>query len=338
MKNHLTLFLIVLFSAANSQVKSPCGNVKKKAEPKKYLNLYDQVSFDEEINTYVLTKDWYTPFNGTGQTWNRGGFVLEEITCVNGKRDGSDTSYYSSGCIKAIQRHIIGIKNGAQQFFYDSTGQLTKEETYLNGKLNGISKEFNRNGDTILFMNFRNDIREGIQREYFPDGKRSRILSYKNGVLDGTHITFNAEGKVEVSLSYKEGKKNGKQTYFYSNGKEAGIEMWTMDQKDGDFITYNETGLILAKSTFKKDIAVGEHLVNDEKGKTIHQTIYDKKGAKQYEMEIDEYGDKKVLFDINKTEKTSGITEDDDPNDISPKTEKKNKRKKQKERRKKDKA
>ena len=85
---------------------------------------------------------------------------------------------------------------------------------------------------------------------------------------------------------------------FNSNGKEAGIEMWTMDQKDGDFITYNDEGLILAKSTFKKDLAVGEHLVNDEKGKTIHQTIYDKKGAKQYEMEIDEYGDKKVLFDI----------------------------------------
>ena len=143
MKNHLTLLLIVLFSTANSQVKSPCGNVKKKADPKKYLNLYDQVSFDQEINTYVLTKDWYTPFNGTGQTWNRGGFVLTEITCINGKRDGSDTSYYSSGCIKAIEKHIIGIKNGPQQFFYDSTGQLNKEETYLNGKLNGVSKEFN---------------------------------------------------------------------------------------------------------------------------------------------------------------------------------------------------
>ena len=93
MKNHITLLLIVLFSTANSQVKSPCGNVKKKADPKKYLNLYDQVSFDQEINTYVLTKDWYTPFNGTGQTWNRGAFVLTEIKYINGKREGSDISY-----------------------------------------------------------------------------------------------------------------------------------------------------------------------------------------------------------------------------------------------------
>lgn len=338
MKKFAVIILVLVVNAVMSQEKSPCGNVKKKAEPRRYLNLYDQVSYDQEINTYVLTKDLYTPFNGTGQTYNRAGYVLDEMYCVNGKRDGSDTCYYSSGCIKAIQKHIIGIKNGVQQFFFDSTGKISKEETFLNGKLNGLTKEFNRNGDTLVYMNFQNDIRDGIQREYFPDGKRLRIVQYKNGLLDGIHLTFSEEGKAEVSLSYKEGKKHGKQTYFFSSGKEAGIEMWMMDQKDGDFIKYQENGGILTKSTFKKNIPVGEHLVNDEKGKTIHQTIYDKKGIKQYEMEIDEYGDKKVLYDINKTEQTTEITEDHDPKNMTPGNTKKNKRKKRKERRAKDKS
>lgn len=336
-KSTLILFLIV-FKGAISQEKSPCGNVRKKAEPKRYLNLYDQVAFDEEINTYVLTKDWYTPFNGTGQTWNRGGYVLDEIHCVNGKRDGSDTSYYSSGCIKSIQRNIIGIKNGAQQNFFDSTGKIYKEETFLNGKLNGITKEFNRNGDTLVYMNFKNDIRDGIQREYFPNGKPYRIVEYKNGLLDGIHLTFSESGIVEVSLNHKEGMKHGKQIFFDNSGKEAGIEMWMMGQKDGDFIKYHENGNILTKSTFKKNIPVGEHLVNDEKGKTIHQTVYDKKGIKQYEMEIDEYGDKKVLYDINKTEKSTEIAADDDPKNITQGDINKNKRKKRKERRKKEKS
>lgn len=338
MKHVTVIFLLLAINSVMSQEKSPCGNIKKKAEPRRYLNLYDQVSYDQEINTYVLTKDWYTPFNGTAQTYNRAGYVLDEIHCVNGKRDGSDTSYYSSGCIKTIQRYIIGIKNGAQQSFFDSTGKISKEETFLNGKLNGVSKEFNRNGDTLVYMNFKNDIRDGIQREYFPDGKRLRIVQYKNGLLDGMHLTFSEEGKPEVSLNYKEGKKHGKQTYFFSSGKEAGIEMWMMDQKDGDFIKYQEDGTILSKSTFKKNIPIGEHLVNDEKGKTIHQTIYDKKGIKEYEMEIDEYGDKKVLYDISKTEKSTEITSDDDPKDITPRDQKKNKRKKRKERRAKEKS
>jgi hypothetical protein len=55
-------------------------------------------------------------------------------------------------------------------------------------------------------------------------------------------------------------------------------------------------------------------------------------------MEIDEYGDKKVLYDINKTEKTTEISEDDDPKNMTPGDTKKNKRKKRKERRAKDKS
>ena len=338
MKLFLVLSSWFLSITIISQTLSPCGNPKKKAEPKRYMNLYDQVSYDKEINTYVLTKDWYTPFNGKGQTWNRGGFVLEEFTCINGKRDGIDTSYYSSGCIKAIQSHIIGIKNGTQLFLFDSTGQVNREETYFNGKLNGPQKEFNRNGDTLLYMNFLNDIRDGIQREYYADGKRASISSYKNGVLDGTQVSFNQEGKVELSLNYKDGKKHGTRTFYYTNGKIAGIEHWNMDLRDGEFITYNDAGTILYKSNFKKDIQVGEQIENDEKGKLIHQTIFDKKGVKQYEMEIDEYGDKKVLYDINKPDNTSTIQNDDDPKDITTKEEKKNKRKKKKERRKKEKS
>jgi hypothetical protein len=95
---------------------------------------------------------------------------------------------------------------------------------------------------------------------------------------------------------------------------------------------------VLTKGSFKKDIAVGEHIENNEKGKLIHQTIYDKKGVKQYEMKIDEYGDKKVLFDINNAKTETGIqNEDDNPENIGKKEEKKREKKRKKERRKKEK-
>jgi len=87
MKNLFVICLLSIISSVFGQVKSPCGNIRKKSEPRRCLNCYDQVSYDEEINTYVLTKDGFTPFNGTCQTWNRSGYVLEELTCTNGKRD-----------------------------------------------------------------------------------------------------------------------------------------------------------------------------------------------------------------------------------------------------------
>jgi antitoxin component YwqK of YwqJK toxin-antitoxin module len=336
MKNLLIICLLSTISSVFGQVKSPCGNIRKKSEPRRYLNCYDQVSYDEEINTYVLTKDGFTPFNGTCQTWNRSGYVLEELTCTNGKRDGIDTSFYGSGCVQSTQGYILGIKNGKHQVFFDSTGQLRKEENYLNGKLNGLVQEFNRSGDTLIYMNYAQDIPHGVQRTYYPDGKRFKVISYKNGLLDGSHLTYTEEGKLELKLSYKEGKKDGVFIFYHENEKEAGKETWSLDLKNGEFITYNEEGKILKQGTYKKNVAIGEHNVFDVKGKLVHQTIYDKKGIKTYEMEVDEYGDQKVLYSASGPAKPSGIEEDDDPKNIEPANDKKNKRKKRKERRKKE--
>ena len=244
MKNLFVICLLSIISSVFGQVKSPCGNIRKKSEPRRCLNCYDQVSYDEEINTYVLTKDGFTPFNGTCQTWNRSGYVLEELTCTNGKRDGIDTSFYGSGCVQSTQGYILGIKNGKHQVFFDSTGQLRKEENYLNGKLHGLVQEYNRSGDTLLYMNYALDIPHGIQRTYYPDGKRFKVISYKNGLLDGSHLTYTAEGKLELKLSYKEGKKDGVFIFYHDNEKEAGKETWSLDLKNGEFITFNEEGKI----------------------------------------------------------------------------------------------
>jgi antitoxin component YwqK of YwqJK toxin-antitoxin module len=339
MKTILTsLFLTVVTFLSVAQEKSPCGNVRKKAEPKVYLNCTDKIMFDQEINTYVLEKDGFTPFNGTCQTYNRSGYVLEELTCINGKRDGIDNSYFGSGCIQSTQSHILGIQNGPQKVFFDTTGQLRVEKNYLNGKLHGRHCEFSRYGDTLLYLNYSDGIPDGEQREYYPDGKMSKVTHYKKGLLEGTHLTFNPEGKLEASLAYKEGKKNGKWVYYSDNGKEIGIQNWLLGQKNGEFTSMTEEGTVITKGSFKKDVAVGEHIENNEKGKLIHQTIYDKKGVKQYEMKIDEYGDKKVLFDINNAKTVTGIvTEDDNPENIGKKEKKKQQKKRKKERLKKDK-
>ncbi|NBX38490.1 MAG: toxin-antitoxin system YwqK family antitoxin [Flavobacteriia bacterium] len=337
-KNPVSVLFLVTSLTLFSQEKSPCGNVHKKAEPKAFLNCFDQIMYDEEINTYVLAKDGFTLFDGTCQSYNRSGFVIDELTCKKGKRDGVDNSYFSSGCIQSTQSYIIGIKNGPQKVFFDTTGQLRREENFLNGKLNGRVCEFSRYGDTLVYLNYSNDIPDGEQREYYPDGKIAKVTRYKKGLLEGLHLNFGQNGKLTSSLAYKEGKNNGKWVYYADNGKEIGIQNWLMGQKNGDFITQNDEGIILLKGTFKKDVPIGEHIENNEKGKLIHQTLYDKKGIRQYEMKIDEYGDKKVIYDINNTKTETGIqNEDDNPENIGKKEQKQRDKKRKKERRAKDK-
>jgi len=333
----ILLCFLCFFTLPYAQTMSPCGNKKVMAQPKVYLNCFDKIQFDEEINTYVLAKDGYSPFTGTCQTWNRGGFLIEQITCKNGKRDGRDTSYYASGCIQSVQDYVIGIKNGPQLVFFDSTGQIQKEVNYAMDKLNGASKEFNRSGDTIMFSNYKLDIPDGLQRTYYPSGKCYKIVGYKDGLLNGIHKTFNQEGGPEIFLNYKDGKKQGKCVYYHPNGKESSVSFFEAGLRNGVFTDFNELGTLVMKGEFKKDIRIGEHIENDEKGKLIHQTLFDKKGIRQYEMRVDEYGEKQVIFDINKVKTTSNsseVKEDDDPTNIKGDKKEEKKRKK---RRKKDK-
>ena len=68
----LIAFLTSILHAHFAQ-KSPCGNLRKKAQPRICLNCLDQIQYDNETNTYVLAKDGYTPFDGTCQSYNRSG-------------------------------------------------------------------------------------------------------------------------------------------------------------------------------------------------------------------------------------------------------------------------
>lgn len=323
-------YLLIGFSVwsilIQSQSLSPCGNKKKIGEPKKYVNCYDKVGYDEEQNIYVLAKDRVTPFDGTCQSCYRNGLVMEQITARQGKRDGTDTSYYSSGCIQSIQTFVVGIQHDKVSIYFDSTGKIMKEVGFYMGKKNGTTIEYSRTGDTLVYINYLNENLNGEQREYDAEGNFYKSVFYVNGLLDGPHKTYDNQGKLEMFLNYKEGKKHGKWTYYHPNGKEAKIEYWDQGLKNGVFSMMDDKGTILFKGEFKKNIPVGEHIENNEKGKLIHQILFDKKGIKQYEMVVDEYGEKKILYDKSKENpaKTTSLGEEDDnPEDILQEKKKK---------------
>jgi hypothetical protein len=64
--------------------------------------------------------------------------------------------YYSSGGIKEkISLNNLGVKDGIS-FFYSENGHLDSTVTLRNGKINGLKKIFNIDGD-IVFMDYNED-------------------------------------------------------------------------------------------------------------------------------------------------------------------------------------
>ena len=89
---------------------------------------------------------------------------------------------------------------------YWPNGKVRWERTYKDGKLDGISKQYDEAGTLREEIPFKNGKIEGIYRSYYSDGKLRTEANYKDGLKDGvetTHLRW--ENKKTVS-TYQNGK------------------------------------------------------------------------------------------------------------------------------------
>lgn len=74
-------------------------------------------------------------------------------------------------------------------------------------------QEYNQN---VLLQNGK---LEGLQKEYYPNGKLKRQTNYKNGKLEGYHKVYYENGKLESEYPYKNDKLEGVVKDYSKNGK-----------------------------------------------------------------------------------------------------------------------
>lgn len=135
-------------------------------------------------------------------------------------------------------------KNGIKTIFFPGTEKVQHIVEYKNGKIDGLMKEFYRNGNSKSIQHFVNDQftdtsfffhengnlssvkikinnkKEGCWKQYNDKGKVYKETSYKDDLLDGpsTKYTYRS-GRILQRSNFKEGEKDGKQEDYYNNGK-----------------------------------------------------------------------------------------------------------------------
>jgi hypothetical protein len=117
---------------------------------------------------------------------------------------------------------------------------------------------------------------DGIQRNYFPNGKIEKEVSYKNNVPDGLYRTFYEDGTLHQERFYKNGKLNG----IYKAYDEFGVLYFDTnyqdDKQEGITNIYYKNGCLQYRDTYKN-------------GKRIHRDTYSDTGELKFSQE--EYND-----------------------------------------------
>ena len=237
-----------------------------------------------------------------------------------------------------INRYREGLKHGVWKEFYDNEN-VKWEGEYSYGKRDGYFKEFDIKGNLLKIEKYRNDeliidapelinyevrtnyykngkvkivqsykdnIPEGIRREYTPEGIITKSFIFKNGIIIGEGVVdekgmrqgpwkdFYESSEKEAEGIYLNNLRQGEWKFYFKNGKIEQTGKYNTDGKpDGKWKWYYESGNLRKEDNFKNGVFNGNHVELSDSGKVIVKGDYidgEEEGEWIYEV-----GDEKEL-------------------------------------------
>ncbi len=312
----ISLLFIVFSSFAQEEIptfkKEPCWKKSADRAGQRYaqwecglsdtvVDCGEKLEMDPGTNT-VFSRGTASPYTGYCETCHMNGLKQRTVYFVNGKQQGTDTTYYQSGCPQVVTSYVAGLENGVWTYYNDSSALEAWQIAYLDGQKHGKSiywKQFITGKDaagnalyardTAKIENYNNGLLHGVKSDYWKDSKLRKEVYYKNGLLEGSFKTYNNEGTLTQDLNYKEGQKDGEFKYYFDNGVLLKTEVWDEGEKDGNFITYYTQGFVQLSENYKNDKKEGWFEERFPDNKIKRQALY-KKDILVEEHVYDKYG------------------------------------------------
>jgi uncharacterized protein len=241
-----------------------------------------------KYTNFVLDSIWVL-YDQTGDT-------IEKISYLYGKKNGWDLKYRKDpfkGLYVYSKELFAGSKKAgtAQVYYPDGKVQLTIP--YNEGKKEGLSKEFDRDGNIITLYEYHNDfmtsrerinridnkgLKQGEWKEFFTDGKIKSESTYKDNLLHGYYKEYDTKGNLVLTMLYEEG---------------AIVKSNVDDQPDIEIISKkDQDGKVIYSGPYRNKIPVGIHREFGKDGKVTNSYQYNNNGLLMGEGIIDEAGNR----------------------------------------------
>jgi antitoxin component YwqK of YwqJK toxin-antitoxin module len=228
-------------------------------------------------------------FDQTGDT-------TERISYLYGKKNGYYYKYKkdpAAGVYIWSKELFAGDKKEGTAYLYFPDGKEQQVVTYNDGKKEGISREYDKNGNIITIMEYNNDflvsrerinrtdskgLRQGDWKDFYPNGGVKTEKTYKDDKLHGYYKEYDQKGVLTLTM-------------LYDNG--SIVKSLVEDQPDIEITNrYDDNGKLIYSGPFRNKIPVGTHREFTPDGKVKNSYIYNDNGLKISEGIVDEAGNK----------------------------------------------
>jgi antitoxin component YwqK of YwqJK toxin-antitoxin module len=189
------------------------------AEPKRETAIIEPYNFSENR---LVNDGYYREFYENGQlflagSYERGtpvgewkyfhdnGKPSKVVKYEDGKPNGEIEVRRADGTLQA-KRLYKGAKREGLWITYDITGEKPlREENYVDGKPDGVSKRWHENGQLALETTFKAGKLNGVTTEWDKEGVKRGEATFVDGQREGKTTIWTPDGKV-IEQNYKAGK------------------------------------------------------------------------------------------------------------------------------------
>ena len=249
--------------------------------------------------------------------YNETGDTLQKVSYIMGKRNGYTVGFnvlksqdpMIRGKMISKELFVNDKREGLSLYFY-SNGHIREEVQFTNNKRNGITREYDEEGMLITLQRFNNGVlvererinrtdekglKQGVWKTYFQNGKIKSEINYRDDMLNGSYKEYDENGNLSVLLQYAKG-------ILMEEKDTAEMDVEIRNQLDNN-------GNIVYSGSYRKNIPVGIHRMYDKTGKVINAYLYNSDGTKLGEGIITNEGKKEgewKYFNRDGTLRSSG--------------------------------
>lgn len=299
-----------IFKYPNGAISSE-GNIKN-GKPDGFWKSYyvtGIIKSEGKRTNFMLDSIW-SFFDQTGDT-------LEKINYLFGKKNGFYYKYKkdpAEGLYIWSKELFAGDKKEGTAYLYFPDRKIRQTIAYNDGKKEGLSREYDKEGTVITLLEYNNDflvsrvkinridnnkMKQGDWIEFYPNGSIKVQKSFKDDLLHGYYKEYDQNGKLILTMLYENGAI-----------AKSNVE----DQPDIEIIKkYNQEGKLIYSGPYRNTVPVGIHREYGTDGKVLNSKIYNDNGLLISEGIVDESGNSngkwKDLYPSGKTQAEGQYTD-----------------------------
>lgn len=162
-----------------------------------------------------------------------------------GKYAGNIREYYADGSLRSQVKYLHGEKQGVQTVYYLPAQGLSGLKMFIKVKV------FNRDVHGAIFqqMFYKNDLLDGVYKEYSPQGELQRETMYLHGKKHGKDIVYSGRQKIHECV-YVQGVLHGQVFNYYASGTKADSLIYLFGKQNGLQQYYYPSGQLQCQKNF----------------------------------------------------------------------------------------